>query len=70
MIPEWNGHCHRCGKKADSHTMSYFNTDLICESCDDRERNHPMFAKAQATEEAACRDGNFNFPGIGKPADL
>ena len=69
-MDDWDGHCHRCGKASGSHTGSYFNVELICPSCDDRERAHPLFEKAREAETAACLAGDFNFPGIGKPADL
>ena len=67
MAREWNGHCHRCGKKSISHTMSYLNTDLICDECDDKERARDDFAAGQAAEEAAVRGGDYNFPGVGLP---
>lgn len=62
--------CQRCGKQTSVTTMSYFNTDIICMDCDEKERQHPKFKEAQAREEAAVRAGNFNFPGVGKPFDL
>lgn len=70
MERPWMGRCQRCRSAVTSYTMSRFNTDLICEDCEVKERNHPQYAKAQQTEEAAVRAGNFNFPGIGKPRDL
>jgi len=66
----WNGHCHRCYKETKVHTMSYFNEDLICMECKDKERAHPDFKRAQDIEVAAVKSGNYNFPGIGKPRDL
>lgn len=50
--------------------MSYFNEDLICMECKDKERAHPDFKRAQDIEVAAVKSGNYNFPGIGKPRDL
>jgi len=63
-------HCERCGKKLTSFTMSYFNTQNICMACKERERKHPKYAEARAADEAAIRNGNYNFKGIGLPADL
>jgi hypothetical protein len=62
--------CERCGKKALSLTGSYFNTQMICPDCDDRERKHPRFKDAVAADEAACRQGNYNYSGIGLPEDI
>lgn len=66
--------CERCGKKVIATTMSVFNTETICvgvpDSCKERERRHPKYEEARAAEVAAVRGGNFNFPGIGRPADL
>lgn len=62
--------CDRCDKKSSSHIMSMFNTDWICFSCLEEERQHPDYPKARAAELAEVRKGNFNFPGIGKPSDL
>lgn len=67
---DFNGQCERCGVKTGTHTMSFFNTDLICMECKDKERKHPDFEKAREAEEAACREKDFNFPGIGLPEDL
>jgi hypothetical protein len=62
--------CDRCGALARATTMSYFNTDTICMDCRTRERAHPKFEEARDAEIAACKGGNFNFPGIGLPDDL
>jgi hypothetical protein len=50
--------------------MSRFNTDTICPPCEDREKKHPKYQEARDTEMRAVQQGNYNFPGIGKPADL
>ena len=63
--------CERCG--ADpiiSSTCSIFNTEQICLVCQRREEAHPDYESARAAEAAAVRSGNYNFPGVGKPADL
>jgi hypothetical protein len=63
--------CDRCGKdNGGISIMSYFNTDEICMECDEKEREHPKFREALEADQKAVRAGNFNFPGIGKPADL
>jgi len=35
-----------------------------------KERAHRQFAEAAEAEEAAVRRGDFNFRGIGLPADV
>lgn len=67
---EWNGFCQRCGKKTCCHSMSRFNTQLCCMDCLDAEQKHPKYKEAAEAELAACRRGNYNFAGIGKPAGL
>lgn len=62
--------CYRCGKETEIYSMSFFNTDLCCEECLEKERKHPRFKLAHAAEVAACERGDFNFAGIGKPEDL
>ena len=62
--------CERCGKQTNTHTMSMFNMENICMECKDKERKHPKYREAQEAERQAVRNGNYNFPGIGKPADL
>ncbi len=70
MRREWHGRCHRCGTKTTVHTMSRFNTDLLCDDCNTKERSHPQYRQACEAEERAVRGGNYNFSGVGKPADL
>jgi hypothetical protein len=62
--------CDRCGQKTTFCTGSYFNTELICADCDRREQEHPLFEEAREVEREAVRGGDFNFPGIGLPAEL
>ena len=62
--------CDRCRQPTNAHTGSYFNLEQICLDCAGREREHPDYERARQAEAAACQQGNFNFPGIGKPADL
>lgn len=63
-------HCDRCHQPALATIMSRFNTDTICLPCEKKERAHPDYQKAADAELAAVRRGDYNFPGIGKPADL
>lgn len=67
---EWRGRCQRCYKESNSSIMSRFNEDLICDDCEEKEREHPEYQKAHDTELAAVKSGNMNFPGVGKPSDL
>jgi len=62
--------CKRCGKDKGAFTMSRFNTDRICMDCQEKEKAHPDYPKAVEAELAQCKQGNYNFEGIGKPADL
>lgn len=62
--------CRRCGQETIVIIMSRFNTEEICMDCEELERSHPRYQEAVAAEEAAVKRGEYNFPGIGKPADL
>jgi hypothetical protein len=62
--------CRRCRKETSIATMSKFNTDEICMDCWEKEIKHPMYKRACDAEEAAVRQGNYNFRGIGRPSDL
>jgi hypothetical protein len=50
--------------------MSWFNQELICPDCDKKEHQHPKIEEAKGADWEACKQGNFNFSGIGKPHDL
>ena len=65
LSKDWTGRCHRCGKEASSHTMSKFNTDLICLGCAEEERWRSDYDKAVEAIMVAINQGNFNFSGIG-----
>ena len=62
--------CDRCNELATSLTMSWFNTEMICEACDIKEHNHSDFERARKAEFEENVNGNYNFPGVGKPSDL
>jgi hypothetical protein len=62
--------CHRCRASTTMTTMSKFNTDTICMSCEADERLAPGYREACRAESDAVRSGDYNFPGIGlSPAD-
>ena len=64
-------HCQRCGNQhPKSLSMSFFNTDMICPDCEKKEKAHPDYAKAKEIEKQEVLKGNYNYGGIGKPADL
>ena len=64
-------HCQRCGNQhPKSLKMSFFNEDMICPECEEKERNHPDYQKAKEIERQEVLKGNYNYGGIGKPADL
>ena len=69
-FPSVHDPCVRCGNKSSAMTCSRFNTDWICLDCDKKERAHPDYKRASEEELAAVRRGDYNFVGIGKPADL
>ena len=62
--------CDRCGKETDLFTMSFFNTQQICMECDHTEQQHPKYQEAVAADTAAIKRKDYNFKGIGLPADL
>jgi len=62
--------CDRCKLKTNSTTMSYFNTQMICWYCEDKEIVHPKYGEARAVENEEVRKGNYNYQGIGLPEDL
>lgn len=62
--------CSRCVKQAHPYIMSMFNRDVLCMDCLDKEKKHPKYLQAVQIEADHVRNGNFNFPGIGKPVDL
>lgn len=65
-----NGRCDRCGETHDAMIVSFFNTDWICLECEAAEKAHPKYAEARYAELSACKRGEFNFPGVGLPADF
>lgn len=63
--------CDRCQKEdCKSVRMSFFNTQMLCPECEDKERHHPMYQKAKDIEMMHVKQGNYNFVGIGCPEEL
>lgn len=62
--------CDRCGRSTLSWSMSSFDEDSICLACVRAERAHPAYRRAVEADDAAIRGGDFNYSGIGLPADL
>lgn len=62
--------CDRCGGSLkDGRMMSAFNTDCLCMTCHGLERELPEFRAAKEAEHKEIRKGNYNFEGIGYPAN-
>ena len=63
--------CQRCGNK-NPHFLrcSYFNTEMICERCCDKEAKHELYKLAKSIENIEVLRGNYNFEGIGLPKEL
>lgn len=59
--------CDRCGAEMSNYTMSWFNTDDICLSCEEEEKAHPDYRLAREKEREATLSGDYNFPGVGWP---
>ena len=64
------GYCQRCKREAQATIGSMFDTSMICMDCLAKEQAHPRYEEARRVEAEAVRRGDYNFPGIGKPADL
>ena len=64
--------CDRCEQPPINNTtiMSKFNTQVICTPCKEKEKEHTDYETACEAEDQAIRNGDLNFPGIGKPEDL
>jgi hypothetical protein len=54
--------CDRCRASTTVTTMSKFNTDTICMSCEEDERLAPGYREACRVESDAVRSGDYNFP--------
>lgn len=63
-------YCERCGKRTRVFSMSFFNEDMCCSECLEKEKNHPSYEYAKMVELEEVKKGNYNYKGIGKPKDL
>ena len=64
----WEGKCQRCGEESVWHTMSWFNTELICDPCDKAEWVHPDFAFVKQVDFLyLTKKREYNYPGPGWP---
>jgi len=61
---DWNGQCQRCYTETNSYTMSFLNTQLICNECDKKEKDHPRFKEAKEAELRQVKAGNYNYKGL------
>lgn len=62
--------CDRCGEIVRVLQGSMFNTQMVCKSCLSIERKHPKYKEAREVERKQVLMGNYNYEGIGLPADL
>ena len=62
--------CERCDSETTTTTMSWFNTQMICKPCDEKELSHKDIEKAKAKDLEQVKQGNYNYEGIGLPSDL
>jgi hypothetical protein len=59
-----NPNCERCSSCSTTTSMSWFNTEMLCIDCKEKEKNHPLFNKAKEIENQKVMQGDYNFPGI------
>ena len=58
--------CDRChGDCNGCWPMSMFNTQVICMTCKEKERQRADYRKAVEADHAEIRKVNYNFKGIG-----
>ncbi len=55
--------CDRCGKKANTMSMSWLNTDECCMDCLEAEKDEPDYILAKQKESEQVRKGNLNYKG-------
>lgn len=61
--------CQRCGKiNAKSLKMSWFNTEMICNTCQRVESKLPEYRFAKEMERQQVLNGNYNYQGLGLPS--
>lgn len=60
--------CQRCGRtNCNSLKMSWFNTQMICSTCQVEESKLPEYRYAKEVERQQVLAGNYNFQGVGYP---
>jgi menaquinone-dependent protoporphyrinogen IX oxidase len=57
--------CQRCYAKTFATILSMFNTEEICMDCKDAEEGRSDYDDAVKADQAAVRNGDINFKGIG-----
>ena len=57
--------CARCFKRTNTTRMSWFNTQMICVSCQKNEEKDPRYKQAKEAELRALQAGDRNYKGIG-----
>lgn len=62
--------CERCGEERIGSICSMFNTQTVCFPCKELEEAHPEYEAARKAEQRAVQRGDYNFPGVGLPADF
>lgn len=62
--------CTRCNGATRVTIMSIFNADIIGLDCKTAEERHPQYAEARAIELEHVKAGDYNFRGVGLPADI
>lgn len=62
--------CDRCGEEMTTFRCSWFNTQDICLDCAEIESKHPKFKEAKKADHEHVVAGQYNFEGIGLPADF
>jgi len=60
----FNQTCDRCGKKTNTMSMSWLNTDECCMDCLEAEKDEPDYILAKEREAEEVRKGNYNYGGI------
>jgi len=53
--------CNRCRKEAQFLSMSFLNTQMCCDDCLTKERDHPKYKAAKEEEARQVRAGNYNY---------
>lgn len=58
------GFCDRCGQPTKSVSGSWLNTEMICPTCQEEEKNESDYQLAKDIEREEVRKGNYNYAGI------